>query len=395
MSSDNPVKTIWDLVQKYPGKFAYNDCVTRIFSNPDLTWEDIQEILVKIEEKDMDVDLLRTFNRNKKLTWGCVGHCVQGCKYRCCGQWSKIPTQISLNPNINIELVKNNPEYKWDIQALCQNPSITWEDIMENRETIFGEIDDETITEEYMKNINLTPELAYSPEFLDKCPEWLKNEEVISNPNFTFEHFKKHTEVGWKINMHNPNLTWEIVKSNPDYKWNYDMLSLNPNIEWQHIKEHIKTDIENDWGYNFSLNSNLNMKIIRENKELPWCWRQLCHNSAFYWEDLPELQHLFCIFDFNKVVRNFSSNPNLTLEILDNNIDLNWNFDLIFEISRKKTSVNKIGKWFKTQSNSYKIKYSIQKAYAIKSWFDCPDNPISSKLREKWFKLGILTEISG
>lgn len=54
-----------------------------------------------------------------------------------------------------------------------------------------------------------------------------------------------------------------------------------------------------------------------------------------------------------------------------------------------------IQRWNKSKKINYKKMIQIQKAYVVKDWFDSPSNPVSNKLRENWFKLGILRDILG
>jgi hypothetical protein len=41
---------------------------------------------------------------------------------------------LSYNPNIPWEIIKNNPDKNWTYTLLCQNPNLTWEIIQNNHQ---------------------------------------------------------------------------------------------------------------------------------------------------------------------------------------------------------------------------------------------------------------------
>jgi hypothetical protein len=77
------------------------------------------------------------------------------------------PEQVSLNPSVNIDIIKNNPDYPWNWENLSSNPSMT-------------------------------------PEIVD------------ANPSLPWD---------WRGMSYNKSLTWEYVYKNIDRNWDWDGLS--------------------------------------------------------------------------------------------------------------------------------------------------------------------------
>ena len=75
--------------------------------------------------------------------------------------------QLSINPNITWEIVRDNPDKKWNFSVLSSNPNITWEIVRDN------------------------PDKPWSYYMLSM----------------------------------NPNITWDIIKDNPDKPWSYYYIS--------------------------------------------------------------------------------------------------------------------------------------------------------------------------
>ena len=80
----------------------------------------------------------------------------------------------------------------------------------------------------------------------------------------------------------NPNITWEIVKNNPDPpggKWYYFYLSENPNITWEIARD----NPEKKWSYVcLSSNSNITWEIARNNPEKEWDYSWLSQNKFLH-----------------------------------------------------------------------------------------------------------------
>jgi hypothetical protein len=96
--SENPNIT-WEYIKNnYPGDWRWDN----ILKQPGIKWRDIQEIKTFLEKK---------VSKN----W-----------------WDVVNKFISLNPNVNIKIVKDNPTFPWNWMFLAENKSILWNDIVNN-----------------------------------------------------------------------------------------------------------------------------------------------------------------------------------------------------------------------------------------------------------------------
>ena len=104
----------------------------------------------------------------------------------------------------------------------------------------------------------------------------------------------------------NPNITWDIVQSNPNKSWNYAMLSKNPNITWNNGVNLVQSNPHpvpertalaggtssldgpacgngKDWDYNMlSKNPNITWDIVKENPDRAWDNNILLSNINFF-----------------------------------------------------------------------------------------------------------------
>ncbi len=173
--------------------------------------------------------------------------------------------QISINPNINLDIVKKNKDKDWDYKILLYNKNIRGKDILED--DIFKNL------KKFIVNNFDAVERKESWDFLQKC----ENQFKLNYDNISL----------------NENITWEIVSKNINKPWNFKNLSLNKNINI----DIINSNPQLDWSIkNLSLNENINITDIENNPTLDWCYQRL------------------------------SSNPNITFDYVLNNLDKDWNF---------------------------------------------------------------------
>ena len=81
--------------------------------------------------------------------------------------------------------------------------------------------------------------------FPDKPWDW---DSLSRNPNIIFEHVLANPDKPWNWSYlsRNPNVTIENVLANPYKPWNWISLSRNPNITFEHVLAH--PDKPWDWG---------------------------------------------------------------------------------------------------------------------------------------------------
>lgn len=352
-----------------------------------------------------------------------------------------IPTS---NPNLTIEFISKYPNLPWNfngINGLATNPNLTKEDMYKilkgelNCRDIFN---DETIDRvidrmPLVANPSVDMEIMEAEEFKELLEQCSNNdllfdpylEQFSKNPNLTWEYISKNPQIKWNygaISEH-PCITFEIFRSNPQFKWKLFNFSRNPNITWKIIKSNpsIEWDVRGVSG-----NPNITLNHVLNNSNYFWNFHYLLANPNIIWEHIEILTDFADRLRLEEIEKNklvpgsykgywshlqkrpqinfwfktvFSRNPNLTPTILYkyNHKKTIWN---IIEICRnpmsqpfKNKNAKKIQKWYRKYKMNYFRKNAIIKAFIIKEWFDNPDNPVSKKLREKWFKLGILSEI--
>jgi len=122
---------------------------------------------------------------------------------------------LSANPNITWNIVRENPDIPWDWDGLSKNPNITWEIVRDNPD--------------------------------------------------------KHWD--WNYISRNPIITWEIVRDNPDRPWDYAYLSENPNITWEIVRD----NPDKPWSWiGLSLNIQLyNLSVNKKSKTADILFRKI------------------------------------------------------------------------------------------------------------------------
>jgi hypothetical protein len=153
--------------------------------------------------------------------------------------------------------------------------------------------------------------------------------------------------------VYNTELT-KLLRYFPCKKWDWEFITSNPNITFEYILEN-KKNSNIAWYWRFiSQNKSINIKDIINNINLPWDWEYVALNTNIdlnsielykfprllyniyknsdiinYLEtssyDLKFNQPLSKCLDWNLL----SSNTNLTIDIIINNLDKQWNWFLL------------------------------------------------------------------
>jgi hypothetical protein len=223
-------------------------------------------------------------------------------------------TYISLNPNITMNNVINNPQHNWEYIFIIQNKNIKLEDIKKYL-SIFEK-----------KNNFLIDFLSL-------------------NENITWEQVVQNPEIKWSYDFlsSNKNITLDIIKANPDKNWNFNCLSRNLSITWDDIVSN--SQINWDWTF-ISSHPNITWKIIQENSNYPWCWSCVCYNPNITFEIILQSPLL------KPYIYNFIFNKNITIKIFNqlfkkNKIVRQGHFKDIFSLERDEYINEKITQYFK------------------------------------------------
>jgi hypothetical protein len=223
-------------------------------------------------------------------------------------------TYISLNPNITMDIVVNNPQYNWDYIFIIQHKNIKLDDI-----------------KKYLS-------------ILEKQNNFLIDF-LSLNENITWEQVIQNTQIKWRYDFlsSNKNITLDIIKSNPDKNWNFNYLSINLSITWDDIVSN--SQINWDWTF-ISSHPNITWEIIQENLNYPWYWPFVCCNPNITFEIILQSPLL------KPYLFNFIYNKNITIKIFnqlfkENKIKKQGYFKDIFSLERDKYINEKITQYFK------------------------------------------------
>lgn len=198
---------------------------------------------------------------------------------------------ISANPNIWWNDVEKNPSFPWNWYYLTQNPSISWKIIIENLDKPWD-----------FSGVSQHPDLDIAfvlanPQFPWDWSEISKHDKItweIVKANKHWNHPDKTKRiVPWKFSAlsRNKNITLDIVEKNPKYQWSFPNLSRNPNLTWEFIEKHL------DKG---------------------WDWILLAERKIVTWDIVKKHPK---IFQNHSVISSLCTNPNITWEIMKNDIN--------------------------------------------------------------------------
>jgi hypothetical protein len=210
---------------------------------------------------------------------------------------------MSFNPNINIDIIKNNSDKNWNKDILsyhfCRNSNYFFENNFHKKYKIILEL------YETYENI----------QYYEKIYDYRINYSLLSeNKNITWEIINKSREKKWSIYnliVYNKNITLNIILNNIDFfgKESLKYISLNKNITWNDIINHH----EIKWNfYDLSSNPNITFDIVLENIEKGWSFNQLTFHPNVTLEIIKKYNN------FNWNINNYCRNPNFNLNDLDN-----------------------------------------------------------------------------
>jgi hypothetical protein len=193
-------------------------------------------------------------------------------------KYSSTIGNFAYNECLTIDMVLKNLDKDWDYDSLSENPTITFEMILQNKDIIQWN-------------------WAY----------------VSANNNITLEMVKEHPELPWDtVNLlENKNIPFSYFeeKMNESFPWYH---SVNISIE-DIVKHH---DVSTDWRM-LSVHKNITMKDIEDHPELPWDWYILSGN--------PNLTIEMVLKHYNEMSwEGISANENITMDIIEKYINYNW-----------------------------------------------------------------------
>jgi len=194
---------------------------------------------------------------------------------------------LSRNPNIDGELVNENPILSWDHTCLHLNPnnictcsnydkeSYYFMDRHMDRELIIKKLSEEIGINNISANMSIYFSANLTPDIVEQFSHLPWNYDILTlNPNFIDMQYTKKSiidilrenkdEIDWEELSKKSTITWNIVKSTLDsFPWSVYGLSVNPNIT-EDIFESYPTFFRER---SFQLNQNISFEKISSSYE--------------------------------------------------------------------------------------------------------------------------------
>lgn len=206
---------------------------------------------------------------------------------------------LSANPNIDLNYMVLHPEFNWQL-----DPGHPSGDISENP----------NINIDYV--IRKLPETRHPNTFL-----W----NISRNPGIKLQDIETHSNLNfdWCSVSENPNITIDFVLKHID-KIRTDFLGRSPNITLEHVEQYPHLFPEKN---NLSYNPNLTLDYVLNNKDVNWWWHEIGkHQTINFYDVKNKCPEFLNSYDF---MRGLSCNPNITMDIVNENPSYDWDFDFL------------------------------------------------------------------
>lgn len=234
--------------------------------------------------------------------------------------------EISKKPIITLDIFEKYTDLPWDLKGLSANPNLTW--------TWLDQFLSKPKLSNYFNRLGIN-----NTNSRVKIWDWI---EISKNPTVTYDIIKRNKDLPWNFVafLSNPNINYKIVNTdlynmsdikrtiyklgqNLSITWD-DILNKNTRIDWAELgsRPDITIDIIKDLIKTFGDKFNENMIDFGA----------LAENPRFTFSMLLEADEIFSSVDINqKLIADhmdaLSYNPHLTVNIVRDNYDLEWDFD--------------------------------------------------------------------
>jgi len=220
---------------------------------------------------------------------------------------------IKNKTNVLSTLIKKFPDEDWDMEALSENPNITW-DVVEytiNKRWNWNKLSryNPHITIEVIKKfidfwdwneLSLNSYISYDviEAFSDRPWNW---DNLSHNKCIKFEYPEtiiRNSKIGMKILENHPeHINWELLSENP--LLNFDIVEKYPKkpLNWEKL----------------SLHKNLTNNIVIKNISFPWLWHAMIFNTKI---NIFKIREKFPLINIVGSIQ--GQNPYITLEIVEN-----------------------------------------------------------------------------
>ena len=230
-----------------------------------------------------------------------------------------------------LKLLKKYPDKDWDWYNISANPNITINYVKNNidKEWYFGL-------------------LSY-------------NSNIINNSKESFDFVFNNLDKNWNWYLLSKHLNIEYIKNNIEIPWNWTGIAENENLNDEFVEKYIEyfspqhfTLMTRKSKY---IKNNISLDFILKNIRLNWCW-----NSIFKRDDVTKefLLNNMEYFNMNniKLCRwSISSNKNITLDIIESYDEKYWDWQGIsanpnLTIDFIEKHINQDWNWYNISNNN-------------------------------------------
>lgn len=212
--------------------------------------------------------------------------------------------KLSYHPRFEFRWIDEYPDEQWDWYYISFNKKITL-DILKK------------YSHKYPSTHNLILNDSFDIDWVEKFSDW--------DWSFKYMSSLKNVSLDWLMSF--PNSSWDYQKILLKSHLNKDLISFiisrGESKSWFFISRNKSFDINwvsssnyklCDWYNGISNQPTLTIEWIQKYPEAPWNINKIIENKNIVIEDFPILMKLF-----NLEISDFSLNPNLTLKYIDEN----------------------------------------------------------------------------
>lgn len=211
---------------------------------------------------------------------------------------------ISGHNNVSFEMIKNNDKIPWDYTGILSNNNIGFDELVE-----------------YVIKFNNLDKT----DWVDKIIQMEKGQStdgrsqtlntLVQNKGVKCQDIIKYKELPWDYysQSFNCNITWDFMLENFDEDWYWDGLFSRPTNSWDDIKKYGSIFLE-DWDGNNVLDNFDESTVNYISKNPNITWDIIANNMHENW-------------DWSGV----TVNPNITMKIINDNPSMPWDKNLMYK----------------------------------------------------------------
>lgn len=180
--------------------------------------------------------------------------------------WQNCWSDVSANPTVTADLVANNLDLPWDWSELSANKGIKLHDILGN---LNGRVPNDCWD---WHGVSLNPNVTIADVYTLHCDKpWFTREfgRCMSERVDSIEQFESNPQVewNWSVLSENPCITMDYVRNHPEIPWNYRSMSRNVNLTWSFVKH--RQGKHWDWHY-LGQHKCVFLRYVTSNPYIPW-----------------------------------------------------------------------------------------------------------------------------